>query len=578
MSTIIPDFVLSIVATYLPQLIEWFSEQVYAELVKRDPEHLLVKLHKRLDFSRLEQACAGFHHREGPGTRPTHAVSRLVRALLVGYLFNWSLRDLEWHIRFNLIVKWFVGYAVFAAGPDHTTLERFEVWVCAHQPRAIFDEVLRQIDADFPDERTKPQIGDTYALQANAAKESLLRLIRHTCQRLLLALAAADPVRETQVRAQLDQSVLLGTPDEPSEYRLTPDERAARMQATILEALACARLVRTALEQPQPLPSDARAPVTDWLDHLGKIIQDDVTLVLDPSGAITQAVERIQHAKGAYRLGSATDTDATYRVHGQDKIDLGYNVNLAVTDNFVREARADTGAQPDPVGIPDLIRAQKENHGVVPPKLIYDSAAGTGKTHALLTQASGEQTQLVSPLIDYDKNTPLFSPQDFILSEDDQTLTCPNGQSSTTAYRSGSGDGRTFRFSGPQCAGCPLWAKCRTQPEGSKAMRQVFTPALATSASAGASVSDYRREFEAALAYMQSPDFKLDMHLRPLVERIIAAIVRYNGGRRARRRGQPFADFQAKPVLSVVEGMNATAYNIKRWMRLLFPKPQPVLT
>jgi hypothetical protein len=554
---IIPDFVPTIIATCWSQLIQWFSNQVYAELIGRDHDHLLVRLHRRLGFGRLEAACAGFHHSSGPGTKPTHTVPRLVRALLVGYLFNWSLRQLEWHIRYNLIVKWFVGYPVFAAGPDHCTLERFEVWVCLHRHRTFFDEVLRHIDDDFPNERSKPQVGDTYALQANAAKESLLRLIRHTCQRLLAALAAADPAREAQVRATLDHTALFGSSGEPSNYRLTAEERAARLRSTVLAALACAAQVRTALEQPAPLTPEARASVSLWLDCIDKIIQDDVELTSDQNGAITQAVKRTQHAKGAYRLGSATDTDTTYRVHGENKVDLGYNVNLVATDNFVREIRADTGAQPDSVGIPDLIRAQKEYHNLTPSKLIYDSAAGTGKTHAQVLEASDGQTQLVSPLIDYDKTAERFSPQDFQLSEDGSSLTCPNGQTSTIAYRSGSGDGRTFRFLGTQCAGCPLWEQCRTQKPGSKAMRQVF-------------ISDYRREFEAALAYMQTLDFKADMKLRPLVEHIIAAIVRYNGGRRARRRGRDKADFQAK--------MNATAYNIKRWIRLLFPKPQPVVT
>jgi transposase len=550
---IIPDFVPTIIAVCWSQLVQWFSDQVYAKLIERDPDHLLVRLYGRLGWGRLEAACAGFHHDEGPGAKPTHTVPHLVRALLVGYLFDWSLRQLEWHIRYNLVVKWFVGYPIFAAGPDHTTLERFELWVCTHQHRTFFDEILHQIDADFPQERLKAQIGDTYALQANAAKESLLRLIRHTCQRLLGALAAAAPPREAMVRAQLDQTTLFGAPHEPSDYRLKPEERAARLQNTVIAALDCARLVRTALEQPQPLPPQARAPVVDWLDHLAKIIQDDVTLNLDPSGAITQAVERTQH-KGTYRLGSATDTGATYRVHGEDKIDFGYNVNLAATDNFIREIRADTGAQPDPVGIPDLIRAQKEHLNVVPPKLIYDAAAGTGKTHAQVAQAGDGQTQLVAPLIDYDKTTQRFSPQDFQLSENGSTLTCPNDLFSTIAYRSGSGDGRMFRFSGAQCVGCPLWEQCRTQKPGSKAMRQVF-------------VSDYRREFEAALAYMQTPGFKVDVKLRPLVERIIAALVRYNGARRARRRGLDKADFQAK--------MNATAFNIKRWIKLLTQAPCP---
>ena len=78
-------------------------------------------------------------------------------------------------------------------------------------------------------------------------------------------------------------------------------------------------------------------------------------------------------------------------------------------------------------------------------------------------------------------------------------------------------------------------------------MRQVF-------------ISDHRPLVEAAKAYNQTDDFKADMKLRPLIERIIAALTRYNGARRARSRGTPKADFQAK--------MNATAANIKRWLRL----------
>ena len=242
---IIPDFVPTIMTTCWSQLIQCFSDQVYAELIKRDPNHLLAKLRKHLDFSQLESVCAGFHHNEGPGAKPTHPVRCLVRALLVGYLFNpqgafgsCSLRQLEWHVRYNMVVKWFVGYPILAAGPDHTTLERFE--------------------------------------------------------------------------------------------------------------------------------------------------------------------------------------------------------------------------------------------------LIYDSAAGTGKSHAQVTDASGGQTQLVAPLIDYDKTSQRFSPQDFQLSEDGSTLTCPNGRTTPIAYRSGSGDGRNFRFLGHlHCAACPLWEHCRTQKPGSKAIRNVFTPALA---------------------------------------------------------------------------------------------------
>jgi hypothetical protein len=532
---------------HLQALLLWFSNYVYTQLLKRAADELLVKLQPVLDFTPIEEACADYHHTTGPGAPPTHSVPRLVRALLVRYLFDWSYRQLEFQIRFNLIVKGFVGYPVFAAGPDHTTLERFEVWVCAHHHRTYFDEILRQIDVDFPEERTKPQIGDTFAMHANAAKESLIRLIRHTCQRLLSTLAAVDPDAHARVTAQLDHKALFGTTDEPGEYRLDPAGRQQRLQTTVRAALQCAQLVQAQLDTTPGLGAAARQSITDWLQHLDKILADEVHITPDATGEAPQVTELPKDQKGSYRIGSATDPDATYRVHGDDKIDFGYNISLAATDNFIREIRADTGAQPDAVAIPDLLTAQIEQHDLTPDKLIYDAAAGTGKTYAQVYEATEGRTQLVSPLIPYENRTERFGPHDFSLSEDGATLTCPNGQTTSTAYRSGSGEGRNFRFFADQCAGCPVWDQCRDPDANPHGMRQVF-------------ISDYRLLVEAAKAYNPTDDFKTDMKLRPLIERIIAALTRYNGARRARSRGQPKADFQAK--------MNATSANIKRWLRL----------
>jgi len=550
--SIIPHFVLTALISYLDPLLHWFSERVYADLLGKAADHLLVQLHHHLDLAPLEAACAAFHHSQGPGARPTHPVPQLVRALLLKYLYDWSLRELESQIRFNMLVKWFVGYPIFAFGPDHATLDRFEIWVDYHQHRAFFDQTLHQIDQAFPQERLQDQIGDTFALQANAARESLIRLLRHTCQRLLAALQRADPSRADQVRAQLDTGALFGPAHEVGEYRLSPGERAARLHTTVCAALDCAHLVCLALEQPTPLCTATRAPVEQWLDLLDKIIHDDVQLVMQGTHVV-QASERPAEDKGSYRVGSATDPQATYRVH-DDQTDLGYNVSLAVSDNFVREIRADTGAQPDAVAIPDLIRAQREHHQLTPGKLIYDAAAGTGKTHARVRQASEGHTQLVAPLIPYEKRSGLFTPDRFQLSDDGQTLTCPHGQSSSTAYSSSDREGRDFRFFAAQCRGCPLWADCRQHKPGSQAHRTVF-------------ISDYRHDVEAARAYSQTPQFQADRQRRPRVERFIAALVRYNGARRARRRGLRAADFQAK--------MAAMAYNLKRWMRLLETSTQP---
>ena len=545
--SILPEFVLRVVNAHLQPLLDWFSERLYAEFLGHAADHLLVQLHTRLDVRPLELACAGFHHLSGPGAPPTHSVARLVRAVLVKALFGWSLREWEWHLRFNLIVKWFVGYRIFDAGPDHVTLERFEQWVNLHQHRVFFDEVLRQIDRDFPQERHQSQVGDTFAMRANAAKESLIELIRHTCRRLLAELAATNADRHQDLLARLDSLALFGSADEVNEQRLDAGGRQARLQTTVQVALQCACLMHAELERQPLLAEPVRAALRLRLEHLDKILADEVRLTCNVHGQVVSVTELPKHHKGAYRLGSATDPQATYRVHGEKKTDFGYNVSVAATEHFVREIRADSGAQPDPVAIPDLLTAQAEHHGLCPDKFIYDAAAGTGKTYARVAQATQDRTQLVSPLIDYAQHTDRFTPDDFRLSADGAALTCPAGHTTTIAYRSGSGEGRTFRFF--DCHDCPLRQRCRDPKAAPDAMRQVF-------------VSDYTLYVQAARAYNQTDDFKADLKRRPLVERIIACLTRYHDARRARRRGTPYADFQSK--------MSATAFNLKQWMKLLY--------
>jgi len=410
----------------------------------------------------------------------------------------------------------------------------------------FFDEVLRQIDQDLPQEREQPQVGDTYAMRADAAKESLIRLIRHTCQRLLALLEAAAAERSQRLNSQLDRVALFGPADEVIEPRLDEAGRQKRLQTTVIAARDCARLMRVELDTPPGLAESERAALRMWLANLDKILADNVRLTHDAEGRVMRVTELPKEQKGAYRLGSATDPDATYRIHGKNKSDFGYNVSVATTEHFVREVQADTGAQPDPVAIPDLLTEQIVHHDLCPHKLIYDAAAGTGKTHALVEQASDGRTQLVARLLPYDKRSNRFTPDDFVLSEEGHTLTCPNSHTTSTAYRSGSGEGSSFRFFG--CAGCPLAEHCRDPKSEPDTMRQVF-------------ISDYRDYLNAARVYAQTDDFQIDMQRRAGVERIIACLTRYNGARRARRRGLHKADFQAK--------LSAMAFNLKQWMKLL---------
>lgn len=273
-----------------------------------------------------------------------------------------------------------------------------------------------------------------------------------------------------------------------------------------------------------------------------------VPVIPQPTSDGTCVVKRAAPVKGAYRIGSATDPDATYRLHGANKSDLGYNVNVLISHNFVRDIQAATGAQPDAAILPDMLQSQQAQHDIIPAKVIYDMAAGSGKMRHSVAVATNNLTHIVAALPNAGRRSTAFGPEHFTLSPDGLSLTCPNAKTTCVVARSGSGDGRNFHFLANQCSACPVWSQCRSQQPGSTRMRQVF-------------ISDYRPEVAAARLYNQTDDYRADMKSRFLVERTIAALARHNGGRRSRRCGLPMADFQAK--------MNATAFNLKRWVRLL---------
>lgn len=531
-----------ILTQYLTPLLHWFSRLVYEHLLARQPNHLLCRLQRLLDFTELEAACATYHAANSRGRPVSHSVSQLLRAMLVKYLYGLSLRELEEELQCHLLVKWFVGYPLLAATPDHTTLHRFERYLCVHHPRLFFDTILRQIDEAFPHDRQRPQLGDTFALQANAALESLIQRLRHVAQELLRAYHAADPQAYALLWSRLDHPALFGVAEEKAEGYLSTQAWHQRLRATVTALLDCQHLLR----------QTALAPaVQGWLERLDKLLADELRLELDEAGRLRHLT--LLKKRGTYRLCSATDPDATIRNHGRHKTDFAYNVSVLATVHFVRQIQVDTGSRPDGEAIADLLQAQQQHQGFCPDKLIYDQAAGWGKIVRQVDQVTAGQTQLVAYPVSAGRKSgaDALTPEDFALSADGLALTCPNSRVSRRKYAAGSAAGDNFRFTAAQCLGCPFLARCRGSADPPTTHKAVF-------------ISAYRPEWNRLQTYSQTAAFKQDMKLRPQVERIIAGLVLHNDARRARFRGQPKVSFQAH--------MCATAYNLKRWVALLAHK------
>ena len=542
------DDVISTLTENLESAWDWFSQQFYAEVSSQQADHLLVRIGQRFDLRQMEQACQEYHvYSGGRGQEAVHLVRHLCRALLVKYLYAWSYRQTARQLGENLVVRGFVGYGLQQRPMSYGTLYNFAQWVKAQgHDRILFSTILQQLDEDFPEEAAAVQSGDTFAMLANTAPQTRTAMLRDASRRLLRALKSVSAVAYATVESSYVESALFGAADEKPEYRLSKAARGQREEQT---AQAAHGLLLAAQRAAQPVVNQRSLEVLAlqrWLGILHKILHDEFLFTLDADGNASSATLRTKHKTGAFVIGSTTDSEATFRNHGKQST-LGYNVNVAATPRFIREIYAVTGATPDGQGVATLVENQLTHLGMVPPKLIYDRAAGFAKYFAQVDQVSLGQTQLVAALVRSGRNPDLFNPNDFTLGAQGE-LTCPNGHISTKAYRSQSADGWTYRFYATQCRDCPLLQKCRGDVTPPTKHRQVF-------------ISDYAFHQREAIAYTKTTEFKADMKLRAHIERIIAGLTRYNDARHAHGAGTRNADFQSR--------MSAIAYNLKRWHRLI---------
>jgi hypothetical protein len=527
----------------------WYERQLH-----RYQGHWLVQLHQVADFGPLEEACASFHTHNGRGAPIVHPSPRLVRALLVKYLHNLSLRQTEELIDNHILIKWFVGYQMFEPPLDHSYLNRFEVWVFRTCPRLFFDEVIRLIDQLCPEDRTRIQLVDTFGLHARAANTYLVELLRDVCAQILPLLAATDPDFHLVLLLELELTALFGRPEDKITAALKGAERAERLQQVARQALRLARLLNQHLDQASHLPPEQQLGLRLRLAYLAKISADETTVTaLDPSDPDAVIITERKHGdKGSYRIGSASDYEATYRKHDQKEAILGYNPTVLTTQVFIRETQVDTGAQQDNTALPQVLQSQYDQHGFFPAQVAGDMKYGYGKTRAQVAQVSGGQTQIIALVPDTDKRSDRYGPRDFTLADDGLSLTCPNHQ--TTARRSLTPDkgGADFRFPAKLCKDCPFSDKCRNADGKKSAPRNVF-------------ISFYREEVAAAQEFNQTDTAKQGLKTRMNIERHIYGLTHIYGARHAHSYGQERTDFQLK--------MQATAFNLRQLVREMAKKP-----
>jgi hypothetical protein len=182
---------------------------------------------------------------------------------------------------------------------------------------------------------------------ANAAEEELITRLRHTTVCLLREAVETMFTPLTPTVSGFAWHKLFGAPKEKLGCLLDKKERHQRIEAVVFAAQELHQRFTTTLHA---YSSQEYPEIRLWVGYLGKIIHDDVTILVEPDAEghrihLRTAKERRDEPETGLRIGSATDPEATYRQHGNEEADIkfGYNTQVAIsTAGFIRETRAYT--------------------------------------------------------------------------------------------------------------------------------------------------------------------------------------------------------------------------------------------
>lgn len=123
----------------------FFGNFLYAQIVPKD--HFLVKAKEVIPWERFTVKLLRHYKGGGQFGRTAYEPAKILRMLLLSYLYNISERDTEEFVTLNLAGKYFVGLGADEPAPDHTSLTTFKERIVASVGikgyEAIFNELLR---------------------------------------------------------------------------------------------------------------------------------------------------------------------------------------------------------------------------------------------------------------------------------------------------------------------------------------------------------------------------------------------------------------------------------------------------
>ena len=345
-----------------------------------------------------------------------------------------SERQLMRHAADRLSVRWYLGYDLGEALPDHSSLTRIRERYGVEVFRRFFDKIVEQCQAAGLVWGRELYFDGT-KVAANAGKDSLKPRF--------------------YIEAHLES--LFGEADQRTEQESPPEEQANSPACEQGERPAPAPLPTSLSPEEQERLAQENAQRHDWIEEVGA--QDRSV-----SGRCYQRVADLQV--------STTDPDATLMLT-KNGVDLGYHTHYVVDGGKARiilNVLVTPSEVMDNQPMRDLLWRTRFRWKLWPRQVTGDKKYGT-EDNLVAIEAQGIRAYI--PIPDMDHRTQFFSADQFHYEAERDLYLCPAGKELRFDRPHSTERSLRYRARAKDCNHCPLKAKCTTSKQGRSLCRSV---------------------------------------------------------------------------------------------------------
>ena len=118
--------------------LSFYGDHIYDQVIPDD--HFLKQLEKAVAFSFVNDLCRDAYNPDVG--RPAYEPEMMFKILFLQFLYDISDRRIEEEVKFNLVLKWFVGLAINESPPDATSLTRFRERLGVKRFASLFNQIV----------------------------------------------------------------------------------------------------------------------------------------------------------------------------------------------------------------------------------------------------------------------------------------------------------------------------------------------------------------------------------------------------------------------------------------------------